>query len=236
MALITIGSVACSSQSTVTPTEPGSIVVTTATSGFLKDTSYDLLVNGESKGTIGANDEMTISELDPAIYDVDLGDLADNCSVQADSVTVGSGEMANVSLSIVCTYGAPQSYTVRFSRERPDLDNDTIMVCLFSICSTQEAWDLYVYDNTSTSPQSVIRQNQTTGVEIAHLPGVTLESLTEADFEGATFTPDLVADPFDADRVILIRTDMGAVYALGNPVEDLTAQTLTFDAVLIAEP
>lgn len=235
MALIAMGSVACGPQSTATPTLPGSIVVTTATSGFMKDTSYELLVNGESKGTIGANDQMTIDALDPATYDVELGDLADNCTVEGDSIELGSGQTADASLNIVCTYGAPTSYTLRFSRERPDLDADTIMVCPFGICSTQDQWDLYVHDNTSADPQSVIRQNQNTGVEIAHLPGVTLDSLTEADVEGATFTADLVSDPFDADRVILIRTDMGAVYALGNPVEDLTAQTLTFDAVLLED-
>jgi hypothetical protein len=45
-----------------------------------------------------------------------------------------------------------------------------------------------------------------------------------------------VADPFDSGRVILIRTDTGQVYALGNPVEDAQALTLTFDAALIVQP
>lgn len=236
-ALIVIGSAACGQGAqTNVPPIAGSIKVSTATSGFLKDTSYDLLVNGESQGAIGANDEMTVSDLDPATYEVSLGDLTDNCAVQNDSVTVASGETADASLSIVCTYDAPTTYTVRFGRERPDLDTGEITVCPFSICSTTDAWDMYVYQNSSTTPQGVIRQNQTNAVEIAHLPGVTLSNLTEADYQGATFTTDLVSDPFDAGRVILIRTDLGAVYALGNPVEDDTAMTLTFDAALIDTP
>ena len=46
------------------------------------------------------------------------------------------------------------------------------------------------------------------------------------------------AELTDAGRVILIRTDLGNVFALGNPVEDLISSpaVLTFDAALIAEP
>jgi hypothetical protein len=237
LALGVIGGVACgdSGQTLVAPL-PGSIVVTTSTSGFLKDDSYELFVNGQSEGTIGANDEMTISGLDPSTYAVDLGDLANNCVVDGVSVTVDSDATADASLSVACSYDAPVSYTLRFSRERPNLDTGEITVCPFGICSTQVGWDLWVYDNTSTTPHSVIRQNQTTAVEIAHLPGVTLANLTEADLQGATFTTSLLADPFDSGRLILIRTDAGNVYALGNPVEDGTAQTLTFDAALVAKP
>jgi hypothetical protein len=34
--------------------------------------------------------------------------------------------------------------------------------------------------------------------------------------------------------VILVRTDLGSVYALGDPVEDESAQTLTFNAALVS--
>lgn len=236
--LAAIGGAACgeSTGEVVNPVLPGSIVLTTETSGFLKDDSYELLVNGESKGTIGANDEMTISELDPATYEVTLSDVADNCVVDAASVPVVSEEAATIALTIACTHEEPTSYTVRFGRERPDLDTGTIHECPFSICSTDEEWDLYVYYSSQADPNSIIRQNQSTAVEIAHVAGVVLADLTEAAYQAATFGTDLVSDPFDAGRVILIRTDLGNVYALGNPVEDDTAQTLTFDAALIATP
>lgn len=216
------------------PVVPGTISVTTVTSGFNKDDGYELLVDGASQGAIGADDVMTIAELDPATYDVALGDVAENCSVEgASSVAVESEETAELTLDVACAFGAPTEYVLRFNRERPDLDAGGITECPFGLCPTQEEWDLYVYYNSGTDPHSVIRQNQSQGAEIAHLPGVTLETLTEADVAGATFTTELVADPFDANRVILIKTDLGAVYALGNPVEDTSAQTLTFDAVLI---
>ena len=76
---------------------------------------------------------------------------------------------------------------------------------------------------------------------VAHLAGLDpsdrrmrfCATLTEADVAGATFGTELVADPFDAGRVILIRTDAGSVYALGNPVEDMTALTLAVDVAFL---
>lgn len=240
VALVVIGGVACSGDEAVIQAPmPGSISVTTETSGFLKDDSYELFVDGESRGTIGANDEMTIAALDPATYEVSLGDVADNCTVESASASVVSEETADVSLAVACAYVQPDAYTLRFQRDRPNLDTGDIADCLFGLCPTGAEWDLYVYYNFYSSepgPRSVIRQNQSIGVQIAHLPGVVFEDLTEEDLQGATFTSDLVADPFDSGRVILIRTDLGNVYALGNPVEDTGAQTLSFDAALIAVP
>jgi hypothetical protein len=179
---------------------------------------------------------VTVSGLDPGSYVVDLADVPDNCGVEGVTISVESEKTAEVSLTVVCSYDNPVAYTIQFSRERPDLDTGAITVCAFGICPTQEEWDLFVHSNTQTEPRSTIRQNQTIGVQIAHLPGVTLAGMTEADFEAATFTTELVADPFDAGRVILIRTDLGNVYALGNPVEDLSTSRLTFHAALIAKP
>jgi hypothetical protein len=234
VALLAIGMVACEDSSG--PKTPGSILVTTETSGFLKAESYEVVVDGVSAKTIGANDEVTVTGLDPGTYYVDLANVPGNCGAAGVLVAVESEKTTEVSLAVGCEYAQPVAYSIQFSRERPDLETGAITVCSFGICSTQEEWDLWVYNNTQTEPRSVIRQNTTTGVEIAHVPGVTLAQLTEAHFKAASFTTSLVADPFDAGRVILIRTDMGNVYALGNPVEDLANLKLAFDAALIAKP
>jgi hypothetical protein len=238
VALVAIGIVACSdSGDSAGPPAPGAIRVTTETSGFLQVDSYQLHVDGASEGTIDANGEMTVSGLDPASYSVDLDDVPDNCSVESTTVTVVSGETADASLSVVCGYADPVAYTIQFGRERPDLDSGEITVCPFSICSADENdWDLYVHNSSQMNPQPIIRQNQNTGVEIAHVPGVGLDDLTQAHFEEATFSTELVDEVFDSGRVILIRTDLGNVYALGNPVPDAGSGTLSFDAALIAEP
>jgi hypothetical protein len=235
VALMTIGMVACGDSSG--PPSPGSILVTTETSGFLKAESYEVVVDGVSAKTIGANDEVTVAGLDPGTYYVDLAQVPGNCGAAGVLVAVESEKTTSVSLTVGCAYDQPVAYSIQFSRERPDLETGAVTVCSFGICpSDAKEWDLWVSNNNQTASSSVIRQNTDTGVEIAHLPGVTLAQLTEAHFKAAKFTDALVPDPFDAGRVILIRTDVGNVYALGNPVEDLTTYRLAFDAALIAKP
>jgi len=234
--LIVLGSVACGPSDTgdtVGPQVPGSIDVSTQTSGFQKDDSYELMVGGESVGTIGANDEITIDELDPATYELALGDVADNCTVDGATATVTSAATAAATITVACSPADPTQYSVRANRDRPNLEDGAMTVCSFGVCPTEEGWDLYA-EFTASDP-TVIRQNATTAVELAALPGKTLDTLTEADVDGASFTTDPVDDPFDSETVMLVRTDVGSVYALGNPVEDLTAQTLTFDAVLLED-
>ena len=232
--MVVAGAACGASDDTVAPPMPGSIQLSTATSGFQQDDSYELLVNGESKGTIGANDQTTIPDLDPATYEVALGDVAANCVVDATSVEVVSEQTASVSLSVSCTFGDPDVYAIRFTRDRPNLDNGEITDCLFGLCPAgEDQWDFYVHYQSQTTPHGVVRQNQATGAEIAHLPGVVFEELTEEQVAGATFTTSLVADPFDTGRVILIKTNEGGIHALGNPVENDLAQTITFDAVLL---
>jgi hypothetical protein len=236
VALLAIGTVACgnSDGGGTQPELPGSISVSTETSGFDKDDSYELLVDGVTEGTIGANDVMTVGELDPATYDVALGDVADNCNVEATSATVVSSETAAVTLTVVCVAGDPVPYSIRANRDRPDLETGVITECSFGLCPTEEGWDLYVQFNSAADPQAVVRQNQTTGVQIAHLPGVSLGTVTEADVAGAVFTTEPVNDSFGTDRVILIKTDTGSIYALGNPVENTILLTLAFDALLLS--
>lgn len=232
--LIALGGVACGSSDTggTGPQVPGSLAVTTHTSGFQQDDSYELLVSGESAGTIGANDEVTVSELDPATYELALGDVADNCTVEGASATVTSAATASATLTVSCAPADPTEYSLRSNRDRPNLEDGTITVCSFGVCPTNDGWDLYAEFTTVNDP-AVLRQNPTTGVELAALPGTTLETLTEADVDGATFTTDPVDDPFDSNTVMLVRTDTGSVYALGNPsiAEVSFTLYLTFDAV-----
>jgi len=235
MAFIAIGTVACGNSDSggTEPVLPGSISVSTQTTGFAKDDSYELMIGEVDAGTIGSNDELTIAELEPATYSVALADVAANCTVGSTTATVTSSETTPVSMTVVCAAGEASPYSLRANRDRPNLETGALTECSFGLCPTNEGWDLYVQFNTAASPQAVIRQNQITGVQLAHVPGVTLASITEADVTGATFTADPIDTSFDSGRVILVKTDTGNIYALGNPVENKILLTLAFDAVLL---
>ena len=233
-AVIAIGTVACGNSDAGTePVLPGSLSVSTQTTGFAKDDSYELMVGEMDAGTIGSNDELTVAELDPATYAVTLTDVAANCTVESTNATVASSATTPVSMSVVCAAGEATPYSLRANRDRPDLETGAMTECSFGLCPTNDAWDLYVQFNTSASPQSVIRQNTTTGVQLAHVTGVSLATITEADVTGATFTTDPIDDSFDSGRVVLVKTDAGNIYGLGNPVENKILLTLVFDAVLL---
>lgn len=233
--LLLAGLVACGSDS-AGPPAAGSIHVQIATSGFLMPAGYDLQVAGVAHA-VEASDEVTVDGLDPGEYSVALSNVPENCTADGvGAVTVTSSQTAEAALTIRCTFSEPATFTIQFSRQRPDLDTGAITVCAFGVCPNQEAWDMWIYNSTSTTPRSIVRQNQTSGVEIAHVEGVTLTGLNETHLTGAAFTTASIDVPFDAQRVILIRTDEGNVFALGDPTEDTIANTLTFSAALIAQP
>lgn len=236
MALLVAFTAACgeSSNEVLGPPLPGSIAVTVVTTGFMKDDGYELLVNGESQGSVAADAEATIDDLEPANYEVDLGDVADNCSVEGTSVAVVSEETALVALTVVCLAADPVPYAVRASRDRPDLDTGAMVECSFGLCPSDDEWDVWVEFDSQGDPQAVIRQNEDIAVEIAHIDGVALADLTDMDVEGATFSLEPVDAPFGPNTVVLVRTDQGNLYALGNPTEQTLLLTATFDAMLIA--
>lgn len=234
--VLTIALAGCEDVTTVVLPDPGSIDLTVEAVGFMKDDSFEVLVNGDSRGTVASGGQITLDELDEGSYSVTLADVAANCGFEALEVDVVSQQTADAAMTVTCSYETPQSYTLRFSRERPNLATGEITECPFSICPSGAEWDMYVHYNSSSDPNSVIRQNESDGVEIAHLAGVTLETLSESLYMGAVFTTTLMGDAFDAQRVILLRTSGGHVYALGNPSEDDTAQELTFDVALIVTP
>lgn len=236
MALLVAFTAACgeSDNEVLGPPLPGSIAVSVVTTGFMKDDGYELIVNGESQGTIAADAEATIDDLEPANYEVDLGDVADNCAVEGASVAVVSEETAAVALTVVCLAPEPVPYAVRASRDRPDLDTGAMVECSFGLCPSDDEWDVWIEFDNQGDPQAIVRQNQDIAVQLAHIDGVALADLTDADVEGAAFSLDPIDAPFGPNSVVLVLTDQGNVYALGNPTEQTLLLTATFDAMLIA--
>ena len=92
---------------TAPPPNPGSIHITTATTGAdLDGDGYAFAVDGGASQTIGINGSTTVDNLAAGDHTVGLSGMAGNCTV-ADanprSATVAAGATVEVSFSITCT-------------------------------------------------------------------------------------------------------------------------------------
>jgi hypothetical protein len=88
------------------PPGAGQIGVTTVTTGSDMDDSYGVTVDGNSAGTIGANDELIVEDQPPGAYQVALTDVAANCTVGGDNprtVTVVAGATEQTTFNVSCT-------------------------------------------------------------------------------------------------------------------------------------
>ena len=122
--------------------------------------------------------------------------------------------------------------TLTFEQQCLDLDADTVEEDSCRDPSSDESsWDILVAYHADRTVHAVIFQNFRNEVEIAHLENATFEEVTAADIAGASFTTDAIDRSCDGTSVILIRTDLGAVFKLGNVSEDGTG--LSFDYELL---
>jgi len=122
-------------------------------------------------------------------------------------------------------------FTVNLDFEFHYLDLETGKIDTVDLFNPVAAeMDFNIPYNADTTPHAAVFQQQDLGRMIAHLPNRTFASVTASDTAGAPFTSSLVGDPFDASRVILLKTDSANVYKLGNAVETANFDDgLTFD-------
>ena len=71
--------------------------------------------------------------------------------------------------------------------------------------------------------------HNTSEAQIAHLPGRGFAGVRLADTTGAPWSSQLLSEPFDTTRTVLVRTGAGNVYKLGNPVRFGTIDSTRFD-------
>ena len=118
--------------------------------------------------------------------------------------------------------------TLGFEQACLDLDTDAVDQ---DACDNPEAtktgWDVRVAHHADRPNRAVIFPNASTGVEVARLENVVFDEITADDVAEAEFTKEELDEPFEAGCVVLVRTDNGVVYKLGNPSED--ASGVSFD-------
>lgn len=151
----------------------------------------------------------------------------------------GSGIIARLAaltvlLASTVAPAATLTQTVAFESECLDLDTGELATsCRERVMEEggDVVWDAAVGYHADRNVHAVVLPNPAAGSEVALLAGRTFDDVTAADAEAATFVADVLDEPFDLGAVVLVRTDRGAVYKLGRPLED--AMGVTFDYELL---
>ena len=78
------------------------------------------------------------------------------------------------------------------------------------------------------SQQGAVFHNQSAGREVAVVSGIPYAMVTTCDAAAATYSTALMTGLFTADKVVLVKTDLGAVFKLGNPMPKTEPNKLPF--------
>jgi hypothetical protein len=127
-------------------------------------------------------------------------------------------------------------FTLVYEREGLDLDTGMIVPVepdgVVSDPSSPQP-DFVVTYNAERPTCAVISQNQQNNVEIAFLDNVAFNLVDPSDLAGLNFSTGLIDEPFETRDSIVLRTDTGVHYLLGNPIEEATR--VTFDSQVLHE-
>lgn len=116
-------------------------------------------------------------------------------------------------------------YAMRYETETLDLDAGAKVSCSGAGCPAAQDFRV-AYNSVTTIHSRVFHQSART---IAHLAGRTFSSVHLTDTAGVAFSTSVIDQPFDNTRTVLLRTDAGNIYKLGNPVEFGTADSVRFN-------
>jgi hypothetical protein len=145
----------------------------------------------------------------------------------------GGGGLRDTTFVTVEGLAGARRYQLRYEVDFLDFDADTVVSCARA-CAFPDATDLRVHFDPTSDVHAIVVPNGGAGVEIAEIAGGDFASISAVDVGTATFTSATSGIPFDRTRVILIRTDQGAVFKLGNPVEsEMVVEGVRFEAVQV---
>ncbi len=128
--------------------------------------------------------------------------------------------------------GPLATVTLEFETQAVDLDTGLVSEVNWILSETLAA-DLRFAYHAGRTTHAVLVQNEFTGVEISFLDATPFELITDADIPVLTFSQEFPDQPFDADDTVVLKTDTGAYFKVGNALENDTS--VQIDYQLLAE-
>jgi hypothetical protein len=136
--------------------------------------------------------------------------------------------VAATSISFICARsGVADLATLEFEVDTLNLDAGAIIAQDPAEIDGTEGADVRVAYNADRFTHSVVVLAGETS-SMAFLAGTSYESVTAADMPSLSFSTDVVNQPLEAYDTVVVKTDSGAVFKLGNAIEEETAVTIDY--------
>ena len=125
-----------------------------------------------------------------------------------------------LALLVPVTAGAA-SWFATLQAETDVLDLETQTVAENDVLSPDsDTADMRLAYNADRSNPFVVFQNQMTGILIAFADGAAFGSVDLAMAQGMTFTEGVIDTPLDSDDTVVLKTQAGSLFKIGNPVDN----------------
>lgn len=123
---------------------------------------------------------------------------------------------------------AAETVTMDLASEALDLDTGTVSATPAADPAGPAGADVKLAYNADRTPHAVVFPTGN-GVEMAFIAGVGFDGITSSDIAELTFSaepPDLA---FSADDCVVVKTDQGAYFKLGNANENGLSVTFNYE-------
>ncbi len=120
------------------------------------------------------------------------------------------------------------SETLEFEFQGLDLDTGTVVETTRNQVIEPNVADFFISYNADIIPHAVLILAEE-HVEMAFLHNSGFDSVTADSIIGLTFTADVVDQPLGQNDTIVLRTDTGSIFKLGNAIEDETTVTIIYE-------
>ena len=123
--------------------------------------------------------------------------------------------------SLVPVTAGAASWFATLQTETDVLDLETQTVAENDVLSPDsDTADMRLAYNADRSNPFVVFQNQMTGILIAFADGAAFGSVDLAMAQGLTFTESVIDTPLDSDETVVLKTQVGNLFKIGNPVDN----------------
>ncbi len=133
-----------------------------------------------------------------------------------------------------CMVSAPamaaEIATLEMESQVFDLDAGTAIVASPKDVIALTGADIQLAYNADRTPHAVVVP-VTEGVEMSFVAGVGFDGVSSADISKLVFSSEPTDLPFSPEHCVVIRTDQGAVFKIGNAVESGSSVTFNYAAL-----